>query len=117
MVALTQPVAADDAPVTNHAFIKSKLTGFVAFLKSILKKHLNNSRYAEFSKKIDELQNIDTALFIVHITTDMIPYKTNIDAYVAKLLKEHDVDSHELAAEDRARLGRYVLCFIEIVQQ
>ena len=107
----------DAAPVTNHAFIKSKLEGFVAFLKTILKKHLNNSRYAEFADKINDLNNIEPALFIVHVTQEFVPYKSNVDACVAKLLKEHDVESDKLVAEDRARLGRYIDCFIAIVSQ
>ena len=101
--------------VTNDAFIRGKLANFVEFLKSCLKKRLHNARFAEFTKKIDELNAIDTALFIVHVVEQMVPYKTNVNAYVDKLLKEQDVNSADLSADELTKLGRYVTCFIEVV--
>ena len=108
---------APNEPVTNDAFIKEKLNRFVDFLKSSLKNRLHNSRYAEFSKKIEELRNVDTAHFIVHITTDMVPWKSNIGGYVEKLLKEQEIEPNDLTIEEKTKLGRYVECFIAIVQQ
>ena len=101
--------------VTNDAFIRGKLANFVEFLKSCLKKRLHNARFAEFTKKIDELNAIDTALFIVHVVEQMVPYKTNVNAYVDKLLAENEVKSGELSSEELAKLGRYVTCFIDVV--
>ena len=101
--------------VTNDAFIRGKLANFVEFLKSCLKKRLHNARFAEFTKKIDELNAIDTALFIVHVVEQMVPYKTNVNAYVDKLLKEQDVNSADLSADELSKLGRYVTCFIDVV--
>ena len=101
--------------VTNDAFIRGKLANFVEFLKSCLKKRLHNARFAEFTKKIDELNAIDTALFIVHVVEQMVPYKTNVNAYVDKLLKEQDVNSADLSADELTKLGRYVTCFIDVV--
>ena len=101
--------------VTNDAFIRGKLANFVEFLKSCLKKRLHNARFAEFTKKIDELNAIDTALFIVHVVEQMVPYKTNVNAYVDKLLAENDVKSSELSADELTKLGRYVTCFIDVV--
>ena len=108
---------APDEPVTNDAFLKEKLIRFVDFLKSCLKNRLHNSRYSEFSNKIDELKNVDSAQFILHITTDMVPWKTNVAGYVEKMLKEQEVESNDLTVEEKQKLGRYIECFIAIVQQ
>ena len=108
---------APDEPVTNDSFLKEKLNRFVDFLKSCLKNRVHNSRYTEFANKIDELKNADSAQFIVHITTDMVPWKSNVAGYVEKLLKEQEIDSKDLSAEEKQKLGRYVECFIDIVQQ
>ena len=78
---------------------------------------MHNSRYTEFANKIDELKNVDSAQFIVHITTDMVPWKSNVAGYVEKLLKEQEIYSKDLSAEEKQKLGRYVECFIDIVQQ
>ena len=108
---------APDEPVSNSVFLKSKLNGFVDFLKSCLKNRVHNSRYTEFANKIDELKNVDSAQFIVHITTDMVPWKSNVAGYVEKLLKEQEIDSKDLSAEEKQKLGRYVECFIDVVGQ
>ena len=110
-------VALTPGPVTNDAFLKEKLNRVVDFLKSCLKNRLHNSRYSEFSNKIEELRNVDSAQFIVHITTDMVPWMSNIAGYVEKLLKEQEVDSKDLSAEEKQKLGRFVECFIAIVSQ
>ena len=108
---------APNEPVTNDAFLKEKLNRFVDFLKSSLKNRLHNSRYTEFSSKIEELRNVDTAQFIVHVTTDMCPWKSNVAGYVEKLLKDQSVDSKDLTIEEKQKLGRYIECFIDIVSQ
>ena len=104
-------------PVTNDAFLKEKLNRFVDFLKSCLKNRLHNSRYSEFSNKIEELRSVDSAQFIVHITTDMVPWKSNVAGYVEKLLKEQVVEPNDLTIDEKQKLGRYVECFIAIVSQ
>ena len=101
--------------VTNDAFLRAKLANFVEYLKSCLKSRMQNARYAEFAKKIEELQGIDTALFIVHVVEQMVPYKSNVNAYVDKLLAENEVKSGELSADELTKLGRYVTCFIDVV--
>ena len=108
---------APDEPVTNDVFLKAKLNGFVDFLKSCLNNRVHNSRYTEFANKIDELKSVDSAQFIVHITTDMVPWKSNVAGYVEKLLKEQEIDSKDLSAEEKQKLGRYVECFIDVVGQ
>ena len=60
---------------------------------------------------------MDSAQFIVHITTDMVPWKSNVAGYVEKLLKEQEIDAKDLSAEEKQKLGRYVECFIDIVSQ
>ena len=101
--------------VTNDAFIKAKLANFIEFLQLMLKKRLHNTRFAEFTKKIEELQGIDTALFIVFVVEQMVPYRSNPSAYVDKLLAENEVKSSELAADETLKLCRYVTCFIDVV--
>ena len=102
--------------VTNDAFLRGKLANFVEYLKSILQKRMQNTRYAEFAKKIEELQNVEISLFIVHVVENMVPYKSNVAAYVDKLLAENDVKSSELSADELTKLGRYIACFIDVVQ-
>jgi len=104
-------------PVSNDTFIREKLVRFVDFLKSVLKKRMANARFTEFSNKIEELRTVDTAQFILHVTSDMVPFKSNIGAYVDKLLKEQNVDAAELLLEEKNRLCRYIECFIDIVSQ
>ena len=104
-------------PQTNDAFLREKLIRFVDFLKACLKTRLNNSRFKEFSEKIEQLRTVDTAAFILHIQSDMCPYKSNIKAYVEKLLKEQDVALDALSAEEKTKLERYIACFIDIVNQ
>ena len=101
--------------VTNDAFIKAKLANFVEFLTSCLKKRIHNTRFAEFTKKIEDLQGIDTALFIVYVVENMSPYRSNPSAYVDRLLAENEVKSSELAADETLKLCRYVTCFIDVV--
>jgi len=103
--------------VTNDAFLKAKLHNFVDFLKAVLKKHLKNARYDEFAKKIGELEAVDTAQFLTHVITDMVPYKTNVAQYVTRLLKEQDVDACVLTRDELDKMGRYVSCFIDVAQQ
>ena len=104
-------------PVSNDTFIREKLVRFVDFLKSVLKRRMANARFTEFSNKIEELRTVDTAQFILHVTSDMVPFKSNIGAYVDKLLKEQNVDAAELLLEEKNRLCRYIECFIDIVSQ
>lgn len=104
-------------PVSNDTFIREKLVRFVDFLKSVLKKRMANARFTEFSNKIEELRTVDTAQFILHVTSDMVPFKSNIGAYVEKLLREQNVDAAELLLEEKNRLCRYIECFIDIVSQ
>ena len=105
------------ASVTNDEFLRDKMLKFADFLKSTLKSRMDNSRFAEFSQKIEELRTVDTAKFIIHITTDMSPWKSNIPGYVEKMLKDQDVATDALTAEEKIKLGRYISCFIDICSQ
>ena len=105
------------ASVTNDEFLRDKMLKFADFLKSTLKSRMDNSRFAEFSNKIEELRTLDTAKFIMHITTDMSPWKSNIPGYVEKILKDQDVGPEDLTAEEKIKLGRFFSCFIDIVSQ
>ena len=102
---------------TNDAFLREKLTRFVDFLTTCLKSRLNNSRFKEFTDKIEQLRTVDTAAFIVHIQSEMCPYKSNIKAYVQKLLMDHDVSTNTLSTDELSKLERYIECFIDIVNQ
>ena len=103
--------------VTNDAFLREKMLKFVDFLKSCLKTRMNNARFEEFSNKIEELRTVDTAKFIIHVTTDMSPWKPNVQGYVEKMLNDQSVASDALTAEEKTKLGRYISCFIDIVSQ
>ena len=105
------------SPMTNDAFLREKMLKFVDFLKSALKTRMNNSRFNEFSTKIEELRTLDTSKFILHITTEMSPWKSNIPGYVEKLLKDQDVGPDALTPDEKIKLGRYIACFIDIVSQ
>ena len=105
------------ASVTNDAFLREKMLKFVDFLKSCLKTRMNNARFSEFSNKIEELRTVDTAKFIIHVTTDMTPWKTNIQGYVEKMLNDQSVASDALTTEEKTKLGRYINCFIDICSQ
>ena len=105
------------ASVTNDEFLRDKMLKFVDFLKSVLQTRMNNARFTEFSNKLEELRTVDTAKFILHITTEMSPWKSNIQGYVEKMLKDQDVASDALTAQEKIKLGRYIACFIDIVSQ
>ena len=105
------------ASVTNDAFLRDKMLKFVDFLKSCLKTRMNNSRFEEFSNKIEELRTVDTAKFIIHVTTDMTPWKSNIQGYVEKILSDQNVASDALTFEEKMKLGRFISCFIDICSQ
>ena len=105
------------ASVTNDAFLRDKMLKFVDFLKSCLKTRMNNSRFEEFSNKIEELRTVDTAKFIIHVTTDMTPWKSNIQGYVEKMLSDQNVASDALTFEEKMKLGRFISCFIDICSQ
>ena len=105
------------ASVTNDEFLRDKMLKFVDFLKSVLQTRMNNARFTEFSTKIEELRTVDTAKFILHITSEMSPWKSNIPGYVEKMLKDQDVASDALTAEEKTKMGRYIECFIMVVSQ
>ena len=103
--------------VTNDAFLREKMLKFVDFLKSCLKTRMNNSRFEEFSNKIEELRTVDTAKFIIHVTTDMTPWKSNVQGYVEKILSDQSVASDAITTEEKMKLGRFISCFIDICSQ
>ena len=102
---------------TNDQFIRTKLTNFVDFLTSCLQSRLDNKRFAEYSQKIEELRTIDTALWIMHVTEKMCPWRTNVAGYVTKLLAENAIDSKDLKIDELTKLCRYIECFIDTVSQ
>ena len=112
MTTLAQP-----QPLTNDAFLKSKISNFVDFLTACLFKRLDNARFSEFKDKIEQLRTCDTGHFILHVTESMVPYKSNTGAYVVKMLAENDVKPEDLTPEELTKLGRYIDLFIEVVSQ
>ena len=102
---------------TNDAFLKSKISRFIDFLSSILKTRLNSARFTEFKDKIEQLRTLDTGHFIIHVTESMVPYRTNIPQYVAKMLAEHALETKDLTTDELNKMGRYVEMFIEVVSQ
>ena len=104
-------------PLTNDAFLKSKITNFVDFLTACLFKRLDNARFSEFKNKIEELRACDTGLFIVHVTESMVPFRTNVPAYVEKMLAENNAKASELTEEEHGKLCRYITMFIDVASQ
>ena len=112
MTTLAQP-----QPLTNDAFLTTKIANFIDFLTACLFKRLDNARFSEFKDKIEQLRTCDTGHFILHVTESMVPYKSDTGAYVAKMLAENDVKPEDLAPDEVSKLRRYVDMFIEVVSQ
>ena len=109
-----------DAPKTNDAFLREKLNNFANFLEGLIKSRPKDKRTVDAHAKIQELRTIDTAVFLLHITQDMLPYKNNIPAYVSKMLSDDGSSVDELKKDDPnalAKLTRYISLFIELVSE
>ena len=102
---------------TNDAFLWGKLNNFATFLEGLVKSRPCDKRNADAHAKIQELRTIDTAVFLLHITQDMLPYKQNVRAYVAKMLSDDGSSIDELKKEELERLTRYITMFIDIVSE
>ena len=102
---------------TNDAFLREKLNNFANFLEGLVKSRPRDKRTADAHAKIQELRTIDTAVFLLHITNDMLPYKKNVRAYVAKMLADDGSSVDELKKEELDKLTRYITMFIDIVSE
>ena len=106
-----------EASKTNDAFMREKLCNFATFLESLVKTRKRDQRHADAMAKIAELRTLDSAVFLMHITQDMLPYAKNVRAYVAKMLADDGSSIDELTPPELERLTRYITMFIEIVSQ
>ena len=106
-----------EALKTNDAFLREKLNNFANFLEGLVKSRPRDKRTADAHAKIQELRTIDTTVFLLHITNDMLPYKQNVRAYVAKMLSDDGSSIDELKKEELERLTRYITMFIDIVSE
>lgn len=106
-----------EAAKTNDAFLREKLNNFANFLDGLVKARPHNKRRVNAHAKIDELRTIDTGVFLLHITNDMLPYKQNVKAYVAKMLAEDGSCADELKPDELQKLTRYIHMFIDIVSE
>ena len=102
---------------TNDAFLREKLNNFATFLEGLVKSRPRDKRNADAHAKIQELRTIDTTVFLLHITNDMLPYKQNVRAYVAKMLSDDGSSIDELKPNELERLTRYITMFIDIVSE
>ena len=100
---------------TNDAFLREKLNNFAKFLDTLVSARPRSKRREEAQAKIAELKTIDTAVFLMHITQDMLPYKKNVRAYVAKMLADDGSSIDELHPPEIEKLTRYIEMFIAIV--
>ena len=100
---------------TNDAFMKEKLQNFSLFLEKIVSARPRSKRRDDAQAKIAELRTIDTAVFLMHITQDMLPFKKNTRAYVAKMLTDDGSSIDELKPDELEKLTRYIEMFIAIV--
>ena len=106
-----------EASKTNDAFMREKLRNFATFLESLVKSRKRDQRHADAMAKIAELRTLDTAVILMHITQDMLPYAKNVRAYVAKMLADDGSSIDELTPPELEKLTRYITMFIEIVSQ
>lgn len=106
-----------EAPKTNDAFLREKLNNFANFLEGLIKSRPKDKRTVDTHAKIQELRTIDTAVFLLHITQDMLPYKNNIPAYVSKMLSDDGSSVDELKKDELDKLTRYITLFIELVSE
>ena len=102
---------------TNDVFLREKLNNMSVFLEGLLKSRPRDKRTADAHAKIQELRTMDTAVFLLHITNDMLPYKKNVRAYVAKMLADDGSSVDELKKEELDKLTRYITMFIDIVSE
>ena len=106
-----------DTLKTNNAFLREKLNNFATFLEGLIRSRPKDKRTADAHAKIQELRTIDTAVFLLHITQDMLPYKLNVRAYVSKMLADDGSSVDELKKDELEKLTRYITMFIEIVSE
>ena len=102
---------------TNDAFLREKLNNFATFLEGLIASRPKDARQPAALAKIQELRTIDTAVFLMHITNDMLPYKNNVRAYVEKMLADDGSSVDELKQEEFIKLTRYITMFIAIVSE
>ena len=69
------------AAVTNNDFLKSKIKGFCDFLEVALHERISHERFAEARGKLAELRACDVGHFILYVSTEICPRKTNIKSY------------------------------------
>ena len=100
---------------TNDAFLRAKLLNFAAFLEGLVASRPKDKLQPAALAKINELRTIDTAIFLLHITNDMLPYKNNVRAYVTKMLADDGSSVDELKPDELLKLTRYIEMFIAIV--
>ena len=102
---------------TNDAFLREKLQNMATMLEGLVASRPKDKRQPAALAKIQELRTIDTAIFLLHITNDMLPYKNNVRAYVAKMLADDGSSVDELKPPELEKLTRYIQLFIDIVTE
>ena len=102
---------------TNDSFLREKLNNFATFLDGLVASRPKDKRKPAAIEKIQELRSIDTAVFLMHITQDMLPYKNNVRAYVSKILTDDGSSVDELKPDELQKLTRYIEMFIAIVTE
>ena len=106
-----------EPPKTNDAFLRGKLSNFASFLEGLVASRPKDKRQPAALAKIQELRTIDTAVFLLHITNDMLPYKNNVRAYVSKILTDDGSSVDELKPPELEKLTRYIQLFIDVVTE
>ena len=100
----------------NIEFITQKINNFAKFLRTAIlikcKKDIAN-----YSAKLDELENVDKNQFTQYIIVEIVPYKNNINAFVEKLLADAQLSLSDLTADELTKIRLYIECFIDYVQQ
>ena len=103
--------------MTNREFLTQKRDNFIKFCSEALNKNkrINKEKNAKFNDKLEQLRTLNVELFITAIVENMINYKDHPEDYVIKMLKEEGLDKTDLTAEELAKAGRFILCFVTIV--
>lgn len=100
--------------INNAQFLTEKRSNFIKFISDIINKK-SNKKYAKLTDKLEQLRALNIELFITAVIESILPYKSNPQNYIIKMLQDEGIDKDELTADELAKAARYILCFCQIV--
>lgn len=96
--------------MNNSAFLEEKRANFANFLLSRIPKGPKSS---EQRATIANIANCDITQFLTYLITKVAPFADNLDKAVDLLLTEQELRKDQFAADDLAKLKRYLQCFLD----